>query len=140
MWGQGTFTKILSIFIVNLPKSNKQYEFENILLFMRAITYPWNKDKLNDDVIRTEMKATYFNYLCVWICFYFRDESGHAATFEKALFNVLSFRNSIISCLIKAKTIISMESVKFFCNNRFSFGSYGNLSSFKFLKLWFKLE
>ncbi len=35
------------------------------LLLMHAITYPLNKDKLSDDVIRIEMKATYFSYLKV---------------------------------------------------------------------------
>jgi hypothetical protein len=38
---------------------------ENRLLFMRAINFPWNKDKFSDDVIRIQMKATYFTYLRV---------------------------------------------------------------------------
>ncbi len=39
---------------------------ENRLMFMRSISYPWNKIKvLSDDVIRLEMKATYFTYLNV---------------------------------------------------------------------------
>ncbi len=40
-----------------------QQELEYRLLFMRAITYPWNKDKPSDDMIRIEMKATYLTYL-----------------------------------------------------------------------------
>ncbi len=36
---------------------------QNRLLFMRSIVYRWNTEKkLSDDIIRTEMKQTFFPY------------------------------------------------------------------------------
>ncbi len=40
-----------------------QQSIQNRLLFMRSIVYPWNTEKkLSDDIIRIDMKRTFFPY------------------------------------------------------------------------------
>ncbi len=53
----------IGLFFDSSKLKKGQQALENRLLFMRAIAYPWNKDKLSDDVICIQMKATYFTYL-----------------------------------------------------------------------------
>jgi len=39
-----------------------QQSFQNRLLFMRSIKYPWNQSFISDDVIRIEMKKAFFTF------------------------------------------------------------------------------
>jgi hypothetical protein len=39
-----------------------QQSIQNRLLFMRSITYPWNREPMNDNLIRIEMKRAFFTY------------------------------------------------------------------------------
>ena len=38
---------------------------QNRLIFMRTIKYPWNSNKMSDDLIRIEMKKAFFDYITV---------------------------------------------------------------------------
>ena len=48
----------------NASRTSKgRQSIQNRLLFMRSIVYPWNTEKkLSDDMIRIEMKRTFFPY------------------------------------------------------------------------------
>ena len=39
-----------------------QQSIQNRLLFMRAIDFPWNSIPLSDDLIRIQMKRTFFSF------------------------------------------------------------------------------